>query len=82
MGLKNPQQRNLALVEAILKHRVFNDTLRLYIFREAGRPTVEQVVEIMRAAELGLDREGTTTIRRRAQTVLTWVDWIMRLKRR
>jgi hypothetical protein len=82
MGLKNPQQRNLALVEAILKHRVFNDTLRLYIFKQAGRPAVEQVVEIMRAAELGLDREGTTTIRRRAQTVLAWMDWIMRLKRR
>jgi hypothetical protein len=82
MGLRNPQQRNLALVEAILKHRVFNKTLRLYIFKQAGRPTVEQVVEIMRAAELGLDREGTTTIRRRAQTVLAWMDWIMRLKRR
>jgi hypothetical protein len=82
MGLKNPQQRYLALVEAILKHRVLNDTLRLYIFKQAGRPTVEQVVEIMRAAELGLDREGTTTIRRRAQTVLAWMDWIMRLKRR
>ncbi|MCA1629345.1 MAG: hypothetical protein LC785_07315 [Acidobacteria bacterium] len=82
MGLKNPQQRNLALVEAILKHRVFNDTLRLYIFKQAGRPTVEQVVEIMRGAELGLDRQGTTTIRRRAQTVLAWMDWIMRLKRR
>jgi hypothetical protein len=81
MGLKNPQRRNLALVQAILKHRVFNDTLRLYIFTEASRPTVEQVVEIMRAAELGLDREGTT-IRRRAQTVLAWMDWIMRLKRR
>lgn len=82
MELKNPQQRNLALVDAILKHRVFNDTLRLYIFKQAGRPTIEQVVEIMRAAELGLDRQGTTTIRRRAQTVLAWMDWIMRLKRR
>jgi hypothetical protein len=82
MGTKSPHRRNLALVEAILKHRVFNETLRLYMFKLAGRPTVEQVVEIMRGAELGLDQEGTTTLRRRAQTVLAWMDWIMRLKRR
>jgi hypothetical protein len=80
MGLRQAQQRNLALVEAILKHRVFNETLRLYL-QQAGRPSVEQTVEIMRAAELGLDQEGTTTIRRRAQTVLAWIDWIIRLKR-
>lgn len=81
MGLKQPQQRNLALVELVLRQRVFNEALRLYL-RQAGRPTVEQIVDIMRAANLGLDQEGTTTIRRRAQTVLAWVDWIMRLKRR
>jgi hypothetical protein len=81
MRLRSPQQRNLALVEAILKHQVFNSTLRLYL-KQAQRPTTDQVVEIMRAADLGLDREGTTTIRRRAQTVLGWMDWIMRLKRR
>jgi hypothetical protein len=81
MGLKSPQQRSLALVEAILKRRVFNETLRLYL-RQAGRPIIEQVVKIMRGVELGLDREGNTTMRRRAQTVLAWMDWIMRLKRR
>ncbi|HEX8747439.1 MAG TPA: hypothetical protein VF717_09580, partial [Pyrinomonadaceae bacterium] len=81
MGLKSPQQRNLAVVGAILKHQVFNAALRLYL-EQAARPTLDQVVEIMRDADLGLDREGTTTIRRRAQSVLGWIDWIMRLKRR
>jgi hypothetical protein len=80
MGLKLPRRRNLALVKAVLKHHVFNETLRLYL-QQAGRPSVEQTVEIMRAARLGLDREGTTTMRRRAQTVLAWLDWVMRLKR-
>jgi Domain of unknown function (DUF6997)/Domain of unknown function (DUF6996) len=80
MALRSPRQRNLALVEAILRHRVFNDALRLYV-TQAGRPSVEQVVEIMRGAELGLDSEGTV-IYRRAKTVLAWVDWIMCLKRR
>lgn len=81
MALKIPQQRNLALVKAALKHRVFNKTLRLYL-AQAKRPTVEQVVNIMRAAKLDLDRDGTTTIRRRAQSVLAWIDWIILLKRR
>jgi hypothetical protein len=78
---KRPEARNLALVECILEHEVFNKTLRLYL-NQAGRPTTEQVEEIMKSAELGLDREGTTTIQRRAKTVLAWTDWIMELTRR
>jgi hypothetical protein len=78
---KKPQARNLALVERILEHEVFNKTLRLYL-NQAERPTAEQVVEIMNEAQLGLDRDGSTTIRRRAGTVLSWIDWIMKLTRR
>jgi hypothetical protein len=78
---RQPARRNLALVETILEHRVFAETVRLYL-AQAGRPEINQVIEIMRAAELGLDQEGHTTIPRRAQTVLSWIDWIMRLTRR
>lgn len=78
---KKPHARNLALVECILEHEVFNQTLRLYL-NQAGRPTAEQVVEIMNEAQLGLDQDGSTTIRRRAGTVLSWMDWIMKLTRR
>jgi hypothetical protein len=78
---KKPRAKNLALVECILEHKVFNKTLRLYL-NQVRRPTVEQVTEIMKAAELGLDRDGNTTIRRRAGTVLSWIDWIMKLTRR
>lgn len=73
--------RNLALAETILEHGIFNDTVRLYL-DQAGRPSANQVIEIMRAADLGLDREGNSTIPRRAQTVLSWVDWMIRLTRR
>lgn len=78
---RKPQARSLALVECILEHEIFNKTLRLYL-NQAIRPTVEQVMEIMRGAQLGLDRDGSTTIRRRAGTVLSWMDWIMKLTRR
>jgi len=76
-----PASRNLALTEAILQHRVFNQTLRRYL-RNAGPPNIQDIVAVMRRADLPLNQAGTTTISRRAQTVLAWVDWIMRLTRR
>jgi len=78
---RRPPERNLALAERILQHRVFNEVAKLYL-RGGVRPEIDQVVQIMTAADLGLDREGNTTIRRRAQTVLAWIDWMMRLTRR
>lgn len=75
---KSPQKRNLALVERILEHKVFNETLRLYR-RQAELPTVEQVVSIMEEAQLKLDEEGTTVKPRRAKTVLSWIKWMMEL---
>jgi len=78
---RQPAARNLALVETILEHRVFNETVRLYL-AQAGRPNINQVIDIMRTAGLGLDQGGTTTIPRRAQSVLAWVDWAIRLTRR
>lgn len=76
-----PAARNLALAETILEHRVFNDATRQYL-QQAGRPSLDEVIAIMRQADLGLDQAGRTTIPRRAQTVLAWIDWIMRLTRR
>jgi hypothetical protein len=73
--------RNLLLVQSILEHGVFNQGLRMYLDRGI-RPLLDQVEDIMREAHLrGLSREGTT-IPRRAQTVLAWIDWIIELTRR
>jgi hypothetical protein len=74
---QHPQARNLGLVECILEHKVFNRMLRLY-FEQETRPTVEQIVGIMLEARL---RISGTTPARRAQTVLAWGDWIMKLTR-
>jgi hypothetical protein len=68
-------------VQAVLEHGVFSQALQLYM-QQGSRPLREQVETIMRAANLeGLGRE-TTTIPRRAQTVLAWMDWIIELTRR
>jgi hypothetical protein len=74
---KPPQARNLALVECILEHKIFHQTLGIY-FEQAQKPTVEQVGEIMKAARVKL---AGSTIPRRAQTVLSWTDWIVNLSR-
>src|SRR6266496_556771 len=53
-----------------------------FYLKQAARPTTDEVMAIMRAAHLELDLAGTTTIARRAHTVLAWIDWMMRLTRR
>jgi hypothetical protein len=58
---QRPAQRNLALAESLLKHRVFHETVSLYL-TQAKRPTIEQIVEIMRTANIELDRDGNTTM--------------------
>jgi hypothetical protein len=69
--------RRMALARSILQHRVFGRTLRLY-FNNSERPTVSNVVEIMRDERIAIDK---TTMPRRAKTVLSWIDWILKLAR-
>jgi len=78
---KKLRARNLSLVESILEHGVFNQALRLYL-QQGGKPTRIQIEAIMREANLeGIDKESST-IPRRAQTVLSWLDWIIGLTQR
>ena len=69
--LQLPAKRKyMALVGQILQHEVFYKVAELY-FNESLRPSSDAVVAIMKNANLNI---GTTTIPRRAQTVLAW--WI------
>jgi hypothetical protein len=71
----HPRLRNLALVECIIEHEIFNQALRLYL-DEASKPSTARVAEIIKDAGLGLT--GTTP-ERRAQTVVAWIGWIVKL---
>jgi hypothetical protein len=73
-----PRERNLALVERVLAHRVFRQAVELYLEREQ-KPASEQVRALIRAAELGLSE---STVKRRATTVLSWADWVINLSKR
>lgn len=69
--------RQLRFVETILRHRVFNETLRLYLKR-GKMPLVSDIVEIMR--KYGLYQvQAESTFRRRASTVTSWISWVMGL---
>ena len=72
---KAPRARNLALVEAILLHSVFRKSIEYYL-DNSQKPPNHMVVYFIR--EAGLQISGKTQ-GRRAQTVRSWIDWIMNL---
>jgi hypothetical protein len=71
--------RQLRLVEAVLRHRVFNETLRL-LYKRSEMPQVNDIVGIMK--KFGLYRvKAESTLRRRASTVVSWISWILELQK-
>jgi hypothetical protein len=72
---KEPRTRNLALVELILSRKVFREAVRYYL-TNAEPPVVSEIVKFMQEAGLGIEGE---TLRRRAQSVIGWIRWIMNL---
>lgn len=71
--------RQLKFVEAILKHRVFAETLRLYL-QLSQKPARSEIVNIMRKCSLH-QVEAESTFYRRASTVVSWINWILDLQR-
>ena len=67
----------LEFVKLILAHTAFQNTLKLY-FDKGNVPTKGEVVEIMKSAKLyNIDSEQT--YKRRASTVISWINWILEL---
>jgi hypothetical protein len=69
--------RQIKLVELILTHQMFNNTLRIY-FKNGTKPAKPDIVETMRNSNLG-KVESKTTCERRADTVVSWINWIIDL---
>ena len=69
------RERHLAIITQILKHRIFQDVLRLRL-QSGEMPGKGAVVRMMRGA--GLRRvEADSTYLRRSSTVIGWVNWIL-----
>ena len=74
MGLEY-KERQLALVTQILKHKVFNETLKLHL-QSGEMPDKQTIIQIMRRSNL-YRVESDNTYRRRSSTVIGWVNWIL-----
>jgi hypothetical protein len=71
--------RQIKLVEAILKHRVFAKSLQLYL-NNLQTPTIKEITVIMKECNL-FNIESDETFMRRASTVTGWLNWIIELQR-
>lgn len=70
------KQRQLAFCEAILSHKVFADSLKLWF--EHGDINKQDIVAIMKQNSL-YKVESESTYIRRASTIKSWLEWIVGL---
>jgi hypothetical protein len=69
--------RQIEFADLILSHGAFKKTMKKYL--ENGQlPSRNDVVEILKTSKL-YNIESEETYRRRASTVISWINWIMGL---
>lgn len=67
------------MVHCILRHRAFNEVLRLHL-SYGKMPSRDDVVAVMKTCNLfGLEAESTFD--RRASTIISWTNWVLSLRR-
>lgn len=70
-----PRRRTMEFIKLILQHKPFYDVIELYL--ETGTiPTKDCIVAIMKQNKLE-EIYGNETIKRRASSMMAWVDWII-----
>jgi hypothetical protein len=69
------KQKNLAIVRKIFERPVFHKAFQ-FIIQNSVLPDKKEICNVMRSANL---RISEATIERRSATVLSWIDWILRL---
>ena len=82
---KRKRERYLALAKKILEHKVFWETLKMYIKKGIPPKNEEIYKNVMRKNKKLLYKTGggvlsESTLRRRSQTVKGWVNWILDLQ--
>ena len=75
---KKHKEKNLDITRQILEHEVMNKTLRRYL-EKASPLENEEVVEIMKSCYVH-NVKSENTYERRAQTVSSWINWILNLQ--
>ena len=67
------KSRNEKLIEAILKHKVFNEAYKFYI-ENKKMPDKNIIIKLMKEYT---DIQSYETLNRRASTVRGWIEWII-----
>lgn len=67
--------RQKEFVKLIVSHSVFKETLKLYL-NNGEVPAKESIVDIMKNSKL-FNIDSESTYRRRASTILGWLNWII-----
>lgn len=69
------KERQLAIATQILKHKAFNETLKVHL-RCGEMPDTTKVVQIMKQSNL-YQVESDSTYKRRSSTITGWINWIL-----
>ncbi len=76
LNTRSINERQLRYIQAIISHQAFARVLRLY-FERAETPSRDDIVGIMRDCQLQ-NMNTESMFRRRASTVKSWIEWIIR----
>ena len=74
---QNFRERQLSYCRCILSHKVFADTLRIFLERGA-MPSKEEIIALMKNSAL-YNIGSDNTFDRRASTIKGWLNWIIDL---
>lgn len=69
------KQRQLSIVTQILKHKAFNEVLKLHL-QYGEMPNTSTIVRIMKDSKL-YNVGAESTFVRRASTIVGWINWIL-----
>lgn len=69
------KERQLAIITQILKHKIFNETLKLHL-QYGEMPHKQKIVQMMKRENL-YRVEADSTYLRRSSTVVGWINWIL-----
>lgn len=75
---KKYKERQLALCEQILRHKIFHESLGHY-FNKKDYPTKDSLICLMKSREPSSCGYAEETYKRRASTILAWIKWIVGL---
>jgi len=72
------RQRQLQYCNCLFSHRIFNELMQRF-FQYGRLPALETIIQTMQFAQIVQLDIAPATLRRRAQTVYSWLNWVASL---